>query len=165
MTSFRVRPRFQKQVTYTPLQLVERFSEQLAEYPSSLEGKVYPTHGLIRVKPEDQHYWSPQLQISFEPTPTGTIVRGMYGPHPSVWAAFMFGYAVSGITVLFLGIYGWVKYSLHQETTLLWAVPIGLIFWAILYLISQMGQKIGAEQTFTIHHFVEDVLDDRVSIS
>jgi len=165
MTSFRVRPRFKQLSTFTPDVLVDRFHRQLASCPTCLDGKVYKTHGLLWVKPEEQHYWSPQLQISFEPTDQGTWVRGMYGPHPSVWAAFVFGYSVTGLAMLFLGIYGWVRYSLGHSAWMLWAMPVGALVWLTMYLISQVGQKVGAEQTFTLHHFVEQVLDEKVHIS
>jgi hypothetical protein len=35
----------------------------------------------------------------------------------------------------------------------------------ILYVFSQVGQKLGAEQTFTLHHFFEEVVHQKVHIS
>ena len=34
----------------------------------------------------------------------------------------------------------------------------------VLYLVAQFGQKIGAEQMFTLHHFFEDSIGHRIHI-
>jgi hypothetical protein len=34
----------------------------------------------------------------------------------------------------------------------------------LMYVLSQTGQKIGAEQTFLIHHFYEDAIGEKIAI-
>jgi hypothetical protein len=36
---------------------------------------------------------------------------------------------------------------------------------AILYFVAQTGQKMGAEQTFQLHHFFEESIGETVHIS
>ena len=165
MTSFRVRPKFRHECTCKPKEIVDRINANLETKHDLIEGKVFLTHGLFRIMPEHQHFWSPQLSVSFEETDTGTLIRGMYGPHPTVWAVFLFGYALLGIAAFFLTIIGLVKVSLHIETHLLWALPFVLGGVVILYFIAQTGQKMGVEQTFQLHHFFEETIHETVHIS
>ena len=57
---------------------------------------------------------------------------------------------------------GLVKMSLKLDTTILWIVPIMVIGTIIVLILVQTGQKVGAEQTFIIHHFFENVLHVQV---
>ena len=166
MTSFRVRPKFkiisEKKVT----EIVELLSAKLEETAQPVEGKVFNTHGLLRIKPVEQHYWSPQLSISFEETEDHkTIIRGMYGPHPSVWAIFLMGYVLFGLGVFFITMIGLVRMSLKLDSSILWIVPFLFGGMVILWLLAQAGQKVGVEQTFIIHHFFEDAIEEQIHIS
>jgi hypothetical protein len=165
MTSFRVRPKFRKECPCKPKDLVERINKRLETQHDQVEGKVFLTHGLFRILPEHQHFWSPQLNVSFEETDDGTVLRGMYGPHPTVWAVFLFGYAILGLALFFTTIIGLVKYSLHIESQILWLLPFFLGGLAILYFVAQTGQKMGVEQTFQLHHFFEESIGETVHIS
>ncbi len=55
--------------------------------------------------------------------------------------------------------------SLKLDATILWIVPILATGAIIEWILGQTGQKVGAEQTFTIHHFFEDTLNEQVHIS
>jgi hypothetical protein len=165
MTSSRVRPKFRKECACKPKELVESINKRLETKHDQVEGKVFLTHGLFRILPEHQHFWSPQLNVSFEETDDGTVLRGMYGPHPTVWAVFLFGYAILGLALFFTTIIGLVKYSLHIESQILWLLPFFLGGLAILYFVAQTGQKMGVEQTFQLHHFFEESIGETVHIS
>lgn len=165
MTSFRVRPKFRKECPCKPKDLVDRINKRLETQHDQIEGKVFLTHGLFRILPAHQHFWSPQLNVSFEETDDGTVLRGMYGPHPTVWAVFLFGYAILGLALFFTTIIGLVKYSLHIESQILWLLPFLLGGLVILYFVAQMGQKMGVEQTFQLHHFFEESIGQSVHIT
>ena len=166
MTSFRTRPKFKITSEKSTNEIVKLLTDGLGKTPLPVEGKIFNTHGLLRIKPEQQHYWSPQLSISFEETEDQkTIIRGMYGPHPSVWAIFLMGYVFFGLGIFFITMIGLVRMSLKLDTTILWIVPIMVIGTIIEWILGQTGQKVGAEQTFTIHHFFEDALHEQVHIS
>lgn len=165
MTSFRVRPKFRKECISKPKELVDRINKRLESQHDQIDGKVFLTHGLFRILPEHQHFWSPQLNVSFEETEDGTTLRGMYGPHPTVWAVFLFGYAILGLASFFIAIVGLVKYSLHIESSILWFLPFLLGGLVVLYFVAQAGQKMGVEQTFQLHHFFEEAIGEPVHIS
>jgi len=43
-----------------------------------IRGKKLSHHIELRVKPEEQHYWSPVLNITFDKAANGTVVRGRF---------------------------------------------------------------------------------------
>jgi hypothetical protein len=164
MTSFRVRPKFKILSKKSIENIIEKLEKDLETTKNPVEGKVFKSHGLFRIKPEDQHYWSPQLNVSFEETSDGVLIRGMYGPHPTVWAIFLFGYAILGLALFFVALIGLVRLNLNLSSTILWGVPPILGLLILLYFLAQTGQKIGVEQTFTLHNFFEDALEEKIHI-
>ncbi len=166
MTSIRIRPRFKATYNITPEQVEELVAEHLKEPDCSCTAKIIPGFIVLRILPQEQHFWSPQLSLSFEKTEdgTGTEIRGLYGPNPTVWAIFMFGYAATAILALFLSFYGFSQYTLGQDAKILWSLPILALVAVILYFVAQFGQKLGVEQTFTLHHFFEESIGKRIHI-
>ncbi|MFN8355578.1 MAG: hypothetical protein U0Y10_14065 [Spirosomataceae bacterium] len=166
MSSFRVRPKFKITTEKSIHQLLELIEHGLKTTQAPIEGAVSNTHGFIFIKESEQHYWSPQLSFSFEETPDQhTIVRGTYGPHQKVWLSFVFGYAVSGLGIFFLSMYGLSRYYLGLDTQVLWVIPILAGIIVALWFMAQFGQKVGAEQTYLIHHFFEESIHERIHIS
>jgi hypothetical protein len=165
MSSFRIRPRFERMVYYEPRRVEEMFRERLSRPGSPCVGSVIEGHITLRIPEEEQHYWSPQLNLSLEETEEGTQINGIYGPAPSVWSAFFYGYAAIGILALFLSIWACALWMLKKDVSVAWGLPVlgGLAL--VLYLVAQGGQKVGAEQTFTLHHFFEDTVGERARIS
>jgi len=164
MTSLRIRPRFQQIIPAPPEKVEERMKLRLKEPQNVCVGRVIPSFIVLKIPHEERHYWSPQLSLSLEEHEKGTLVRGLYGPNPTVWAMFTFGYSALGLIALFIAIIGSSKASLGLDAPILWVLPVLAGLAVILYFVAQTGQKIGVEQTFTIHHFYEDAIGERVHI-
>ncbi|MFT5884111.1 MAG: hypothetical protein ACI9IP_000566 [Arcticibacterium sp.] len=164
MTSIRSRPRFKKTFIENPEAIKERFSVKLKNNDQGIKGGVFNEHFHLEVVKKEQHFWSPHLNVTLEESDNGTIIRGKYGPKPTIWAIFTFGYSSLGILFLFAAMAGLVKLSLGQESQILWVLPILIVLISGLYIASQVGQKLGVEQTFRIHHFLEETLEDRIEM-
>ena len=166
MTSIRIRPRFKDTYHVTPKVLEEQVREQLRLKDCPCTAKIIPGFIVLKVLENEQHFWSPQLSLSFDLDESGerTIIRGLYGPNPTVWAIFTFGYGAIAVLALFLGFYGFSQYSLGQNAAILWSLPILGLAATALYVIAQFGQKLGVEQTFTLHHFFEDTIKHRIHL-
>ncbi len=164
MTSFRSRPRFQTTSNMDISEIQQAVSAHLKNSDCGCVGSMVKGHIVLKIKPEDLHYWSPQLSLSLENTEEGTLIRGLYGPNPHVWALFLFGYAAIGILILFIGIIGFSQRSLGLSSGILWSLPVLAALGIGLYIGSQIGQKIGAEQTFTLHHFLEEAIEQKIHI-
>ncbi|MFC2123270.1 hypothetical protein ACFLU5_00545 [Bacteroidota bacterium] len=165
MTSFRIRPRFIQTSNENPEEIYNRFKIRLTEEDSPITGIAIPEHIILKIPPDQKHYWSPQLSLSLEKKNGVTLIRGLYGPNPNVWATFFFGYAALGIIALFTSMIGLSQWFLGLEAYSLWAIPVCLLIALILYLIAQAGQKVGAQQMYELHHFYEKIIGDRVLIN
>jgi hypothetical protein len=165
MTSFRIRPRFRFTSPSCPEKIKEEMKEKLTSHHHQFTSKSLQGHLIVAVKKEDRHYWSPQLDVVFEKLPEGnTLIRGLYGPNPSVWTLFTFLYSVVVLSILFLLIYEGAQYSLGIIMSFSWSIPFLLGIGILLYIVSQVGQKLGAAQTFALHHFLEDTLHAHIDI-
>lgn len=158
----RIRPRIRVETEYTPDQLSALFRENLKQSASSIEGTVMSNFINIEPLKANQHFWSPQLAITIEKTEKGCLLRGLYGPKPSVWTMFVFFYSVIGFAALIVTMIGLSYWSLGKETTILWLVPVLILLFLSLYLVAYLGQKFGQKQMIYLHHFMEECLGERI---
>jgi len=166
MTSFRLRPRFKFHTKHTCDEIKERIEAKLSQGEQDCFAEYSNHHIFLKINPKEQHYWSPQLDLTCETQEEkeGTMIKGLYGPHPHVWTFFMFSYLGLATLATFIGLIGLARLSLDLNSSILWIVPgLGLLG-LILYISSQMGQKVGVEQTFVLHHFLEEVLEERIHV-
>ena len=165
MSSFRIRPRFKEQLTLTKDSFKHKINESL-ENTSDCVGLISESYCVLKIPTDERHYWSPQLTITIEEEEEEDhiTVRGLYGPKPSVWAVFFMSYAALGVLALFVGVFGLSQIMLEKPAPILWLIPAFGLIAAILYLVAQGGQKIGAEQMFRIHHFYEGIMKHHVKI-
>jgi hypothetical protein len=164
MSSFRIRPRFKHRIAGQSELLEKELANNLSD-KSSFSLLHLPGHIYLKIRPEDQHLWSPQLHITFEQENDEVIIRGLYGPNPTLWAIFFFGYISLGILSLFVGMWGLSRWSLGMSSGMLWAVPVFALLALFLYLAAQAGQKLGAQQMFDIHHAFEELIKNKVTVS
>lgn len=164
MSSFRIRPRFQKLTPLSPEEFQIKLKAKQAQSNNECIAHITNGYASIRMPKAGQHFWSPQLNLTFEAQSNGTLIRGLYGPNPSVWTIFLFSYATLAVLGFFAGMMGLSQISLDMEAPVLWVLPVFAGLAVLLYIIAQMGQKIGAAQMFTIHHFFEDILNEKVTI-
>jgi hypothetical protein len=165
MSSFRIRPRFRQIRSEKPEYIEKVINEKLKNHKTEFSVTALPGHLILKIHPSNRHFWSPQLQLSFEEHGEGTIIRGLYGPNPTVWAVFFFSYASLGLIAIIVGMWVLSQYMLKMETTLWWILPVCAALAAILYFIAQTGQKIGASQMFDLHHFYENSFNEKVPIN
>ncbi|MEQ8530822.1 MAG: hypothetical protein RIB86_03175 [Imperialibacter sp.] len=165
MSSFRIRPRFKHRIENTQKEELEVTIRTAPELGKQFTCTHLPDHLYIRIHPSERHIWSPQLHLSFDQEGNDVTVRGLYGPNPTIWAFFFFGYVATGILSLFVGIWGASLWSLGKDASVLWGIPVLAALAVGLYLFSQAGQKLGAQQMFDIHHFYEDITRDKVIVS
>jgi hypothetical protein len=158
----RIRPRIRVETDYTPDQLSDLFKENLKQSGSKIDGTVMSNFISIEPLKADQHYWSPQLAITIEETEHGSLMRGLYGPKPSVWTLFVFFYSIIGFAAMIVSMIGLSFWSLGKDASILWLVPILILLFLSLYLVAYLGQKFGHKQMIYLHHFMEECLGERI---
>lgn len=162
MTSFRLRPRFSYHTDKSPEEVQKLLSAHL-DTDTDCIGKMVKGHIILSISEKLSHYWSPQLNLNLEKEDDGSCtIDGLYTPKPSVWSIFIFGYGVLGVLFLFMGIIAGSSYMLGEHSWTMYALPFIILAAIALYVISQVGQKVGAEQMFTLHHFLEDAIHEKI---
>ena len=164
MASFRVRPKFEMRSSKTVEEIITVVKEKLKDNTHNLHGQAMQDHITIRVNRSHCHYWSPQLSILMfrEPDEVTTKIVGVYGPMPNVWTLFTFTYLAVGVLSVFISIIGFSQRALNLDAKILYALPILAIIAIGMYIFSQMGQKLGAAQTYAIHYFFEEAIGEKV---
>jgi len=164
MSSFRVRPRFTVETEFDMEHLRHRIEviNEAAQSHNRLQVQLFEERIKLQMPEKGSHYWSPELEMTFRNVEGTTQIRGRYGPHPNVWTLFTLLYLAIAITSLFVMIIGFARLSLGISSRILWLLPLLLGSYLFLYIVSQLGQKLGADETFTIHHFVEELLQKKI---
>lgn len=157
----RIRPRIRVENELPPTLLSEKVKNNLKDQ-QKIEGKVLPNFITIYPIEKDQHYWSPQLTITIEETDKGSLIRGLYGPKPSVWTMFIFFYSFIGFATMIVAMIGLSFWSLDKDASILWWVPALILLFFSLYLVAYLGQKFGQKQMIYLHHFMEECLGERI---
>jgi hypothetical protein len=147
LSSFRVRPRFEQIVATPPESTHTALVRGLAAAAPELAVKSFPGFIGMHIPDAERRYWSPRLFLSVEPAPGGgTRIEGIYGPEIEIWSVFLYGYLATGLLGTFAGILGACQHLLG-----LWICAAMAVGALLLYLFAQLGQKLGAHQTYRLH--------------
>jgi hypothetical protein len=77
----------------------------------------------------------------------------------------LYGYLFVGSVALFSGLFGACQLFIGDSPWGLWIFAVMVLAAAGLYLSAQMGQKLGARQTFELHQVVEAAVGRTIEIS
>ncbi len=157
LSSFRVRPRFRVCVAGVPDEARARVMKSLADAPDGLVVRDFPGLVGLHIVDEERHFWSPRLLLNFDAQLDGTTcIEGVYGPETEVWSVFLYGYLFSGMIGIFSGILGCAQFFTRGYPWGFWVTGAMALVAAGFYLAAQLGQKLGAWQTFQLHKVWEE---------
>lgn len=115
---------------------------------------------MLKVRPEEMVFWSPQLQISIDPhLKGGSMVRGLFGPRPAVWGLFIALYAAIGFSTVMGVIFGYSQWTLGQPAMALWAGPVGIVAAVVVYIVGRTGRRLGMQQMRELKAFLDETLE------
>jgi len=158
-----IRPRFKLiSNSYTGKDLLQRVKNAVPKDPTVI-GKVKGTHVFLSIPEDNQHFWSPAMEVVIEQDyddEKTTNIRCLIGPKQTVWMMVMFFYISVAVILLFGGMYGLVKWNMGHETNLLWLIPGGIILELLIFLATKWGQKKGRDQMLHLVSFLYHSLDD-----
>jgi len=159
-----LRPRFKLEFEETQDELLDKFRDNLNDGDCKYCSKIVDGHVVIDVPIEETHFWSPQLNIEVEKlTEDKTVVKGLFGPKPTVWTLFMFIHFGVAVAFIGFGIMWYVKYLVKEDTTLPMVVTLSLpVIWFILYFLGRIGKRTGHQQMDELHSFMMDTLDKKI---
>ena len=154
----RMRPRFEYVAPCPPEAGPGRLTAALARADAPCRGQVFGNHAVLHVLHAEERVWSPFLSLDLAWHPEGTVVRGLFGPKPSVWSLFVASYAICGFSVLFAGGFAIVQGSLGQAPWALAVLPLAAVSALATYAFARYGQQRGRGQMDTLRAFLEDTL-------
>jgi Na+/melibiose symporter-like transporter len=145
----------------TQQELMKKFEDNLNDGNCSYCSQIIDGHITIDVPKEENHFWSPQLNIEIEENSTKkTIVKGLFGPKPQVWTMFMFIHFAAAVAFIGFSIMAYVQWTLKSDNSFALSMVIGLpILWCILYFLGTIGKKTGRKQMEELHNFMMKTLD------
>lgn len=165
MFSPRVRPRIKFYSERSIVHVVECFHDTVESKEFQLDGTFLKSTIIVKIPEEILHYWSPELQLEVSENPfkddefaentEKTVVRGFIGPKSTVWTMFMFFYIAFGGLLLGGIIYGSSQQMLDLAVTGYWYAVLGAVGLLITFIASQIGQKMGEEQTTVLLNLIE----------
>ena len=155
MTRPRQRPRLELPVPLPVHRVSALLVEGLGDPACPCEGSVTRQHAWIHIRDSDRHFWSPTLDLSLEGGPEGTVLRGRFGPHPSIWTLFVFIYAALGVLGTIATVFGLSQLSLHQAPWAFAAAGGCFALIGFVYGAAFIGQGLGGEQVVQIRLFLD----------
>ena len=161
-SGFQIRPRFEVK---SPLSLEEIFNQTKI----ALESKGAPCNGQARLgfitlypPKNERHIWSPYLSVIIDEEEDGVLLRGHYGPSPTIWTLYILIYSFIALITLIVCIIGFANMAMGEPTNILWLLPVLCAMLVSMFLVSYYGQRKGYYQLMRMHHFFEDILGQHV---
>lgn len=158
MSDIRLRPRISRISALPPAEVRKRIEDHLDDPECPIVGRVFNSSAVLRVRPEERHFWSPHFEVGFEDAPGGgSHVQGIFGPQPALWSIFVAAYAAIG----FLGVMGMTfgisQWMLGTSPWVLWSGPLAALLALAVYAVARFGRRLGYEQMVLQLSWIEDV--------
>ncbi len=148
-----IRPRFQVVTQVSAQEIADRLRTGLEAEGSPCIGEAHARYANLKIPVDEQHYWSPQLAITIEENEEGTVVRGLYGPRPTVWTMFVFFYAAIGFAVMVISAIAMAMWMMGKSVMFFWSVPVLIAIFFSLYHVAYIGKKKGHAESEILHKF------------
>jgi hypothetical protein len=153
-----MRPRFERTSSLAADEVLLGVKESLADAAPVVQGRVVGRHVHLSMGESVRSYWSPHLWVDVHPAQSGCMVRGLFGPHPSIWTMFMAAYAVIGFSALVGIAFGYSQWSLGQSPQALWSLPGAVLATTCVYLLALHGQRLSRRQMNRLLEVVETAM-------
>ena len=158
-SQMRIRPRFRQVVDQSMQAIKDKVRRSLDADQDICTGEIVQNHVILKIPKSKQHYWSPQLTLQLEDQDGKTLIRGLYGPKPSVWTMFVFFYSAIGFFTVMGLLFGISQWMLKMNAWALWSVPVGVLLMFGFFMISKIGQGLGKDQMEELKSFVDSSLE------
>ena len=156
-----LKPRFRIEWPEDKGVIVEKFENEFAQVGSKFSGKIVDHHIIIDVPKEEEHFWSPQLHAEVDETEANdTIIKGLFGPKPTVWSLFMFIHFGVALAFLVFLVLLYTRWSLEQDYRFAMLMCISMpILWVVLYFFGRVGKSKGRHQMEQLRQYFFEILE------
>jgi len=154
-----MRPTFDLQLRATTPAVLEALRRALEAADAPVAGVVGRKAADLWMPPGVEHYWSPTLTLSFDGDDDKAQLHGRFGPRASVWTMFMAIYGLIAMAGVAASMWGVSQWMMQREPWALLGVPASVALFGFVYGAVFIGQGLGAAQMYTLHSFVDRVLE------
>ncbi len=142
-------------------EVLRRLCERLDAGPQKLRRTRVPGGGgrdtvrerdvfVLTVPEGEQRLWSPWLTVEVTPKDTGAHLFARFGPHPTVWTGFAFGYLALSVALIFSLAFAAALFITKAEPWSLTISAASLALMLVMGWISQVGQRLARGQMETL---------------
>jgi len=157
----RIRPVFEVEVDRPPERVIAEFKAALAQPDAPIVGKIRGEVLQLGLPRDEVTTWSPSVDLRVDPSPGGpggAVVRGRVGPQPQVWTTFMFFHMMIALIGLGGLMWGIAALTAGESGWPMWIAAGAVFMHAFVAGAAFIGQGLGADQTYKLRSFIEDVL-------
>jgi len=157
-----LRPRFKMNFNESQDVLISKFKKNLKSENCNYCSKIVDGHIIIDVPEDENHFWSPQLNIEIETMHADTtIVKGLFGPKPQLWTLFMFFHFAVAVAFIGFSIMAYVQWTLKEDYSMALMIVIGLpILWVVMYFLGRIGRRKGHKQMDELYGLMMKTLEE-----
>ena len=153
----RVRPNFEIAIAADPDAVMELVRENLARC-RQCTGVSVGRHAELFVPVAERRVWSPWLSVSTGERDGGSVLKGRFAPHPNAWSLYRFLAFGLGFALLVGLSWGYAQWVMGGPPWALLSLPAAVILGGLLYSVSVLGQRLGAEQMIQLRTALEKLL-------
>jgi Na+/melibiose symporter-like transporter len=142
-------------------EILKAFKDNLAKDECKYCSKIADNHIFLDIPEEDNHFWSPQLQVEIEEdkNKNKTIVKGILGPKPQIWTMFMFFHFIIAILFVVFFVWFYTNWSLNKDyyfqEMMLIVLPLLSV---LLYFFGQSGKRFAYNQMLELDQFLHKII-------
>jgi hypothetical protein len=159
VSTARVRPRFEIEFDRDADTIMERLRDRLPDCPRCA-GDSVGRHAELFVPESERRLWSPWLSVTADQDGERSRLRGRFGPHPNVWTLYVFFAFGLGFALLVGSTWGYAQWAADQTPWALASIPTVGLFGILLFLASQLGQRLGEDQMDELRSALEDLIGE-----
>ncbi|MCB0409813.1 MAG: hypothetical protein KDD29_06305 [Flavobacteriales bacterium] len=157
-----IRPRFKLVSKFSKDEIITKIKTELPNQ-DEVKATIKGNHIFLTIIDKNQHYWSPVMEVvveKYRANKNKSYIRCLVGPKQSIWVMLMFFYIAVGVLAFFGGLYGLAKWNLGKESVFIWAVPVAILLYGVIYLTSKYGQRKGRDQVLYLVSFLYHSIND-----
>lgn len=156
MAAHLVRPRFEIEFVSSPDEVMAEIRNRLPDCPHCT-GMSVGRHAELFVPDSERRVWSPWLSVTAHENDGGTALTGRFAPHPSIWTFYLFCSFGLGFALLVGTTWGYAQWATEKTPWALLSFPAVIISGIGLYLVSQLGQRLSADQMDHLRNAVTEL--------
>jgi len=154
----RARPRFDIEINSQADVLMDRVRENLARCPRCT-GVSVGLHAELFVPEAERRLWSPWLSITTDDRGAVSLLKGRFAPHPSIWTLYLFLAFALGFALLVGLSWGYAQWVMQSTPWALLSLPAAVMLGGLLYLVSVVGQRLGAQQMDQLRAALDELVE------